>query len=174
MTSKRAKYFNGYAICFLSIFDWAQMIYSMIDIRQIFFVICQEFKYQYSMNVSFIQDLNMRFHMVILYCATSIAMNMKGRRFASRDIKHWIMHNSYICRPPKTFSFEVFENIKINFFVPSGHKSGHKIFYKMKRTVEWIYILIKKNVEGINHIKQNGDHIIWSITVKVTFICNYA
>ena len=62
-----------------------------------------------------IHDLNMWFHIVILYCATSIAMNMKGNRSASRDIKHWIMHNSYFRRPPKTFSFEVFECIKINF-----------------------------------------------------------
>ena len=77
-----------------------------------------------------------------------MAKNTKKSIFASRDIKHWIMHNSYFCTPPKTFSFEVFEYIKINFFVPTGHKSGHNIFYKMKRTI--------KNVEGINHIKQTA------------------
>ena len=107
------------------------MIYSMIDIRHMAGIQISIFH-----ECIIYSGFEYAIHMVILYCATSIAMNMKGRRSASRDIKHWIMHNSYICRPPKTFSFEVFEDIKINFFVPSGHKSGHKIFYKMKRTIE--------------------------------------
>ena len=120
-------------VCYL-FFTWAQL--GLFNDWQPTFL-----SYVRNSNINILwmyHGLNMRFHIVILYCANSIAMNMKGNRSASRDIKHWIMHNSYFCRPPKTFSFEVFGYIKINFFVPTGHKSEHKIFYKMKRTIEWI------------------------------------
>ena len=137
MTCKRARCFKCYTTSFL--------IYSLHEPKWLiqWLTFDKSFCHMSGIQISIfheciIHDLNMRFHIVILYCATSMAKNTKESIFASRDIKHWIMHISYFCTPPKTFSFEVFECIKINFFVPTGHKSGHKIFYKMKRTIEWI------------------------------------
>ena len=115
MTYKRARYFKCYTTSFL--------IYFLLEPKwfiQWLTVDIESFCHMSGIQISIfhgcvIHDLNMWFHIVILYCATSIAMNMKGNRSASRDIKHWIMHNSYFRRPPKTFFFEVFECIKINF-----------------------------------------------------------
>ena len=114
MTYKRARYFKCYTTSLL--------IYFLLEPKWFiqWLTVDKSFWHMSGIQISIfhgcvIHDLNMWFHIVILYCATSIAMNMKGNRSASRDIKHWIMHNSYFRRPPKTFSFEVFECIKINF-----------------------------------------------------------
>ena len=135
MTYKRARYFKCYTTSLL--------IYFLIEPKWFiqWFTLDKSFWHMSGIQISIfhgcvIHDLNMWFHIVILYCATSIAMNMKGNRSASRDIKHWIMHNSYFCRPPKTFSFEVFECIKINFLSQLAAHQDIEFLYKMKRTID--------------------------------------
>ena len=129
MTDKRARYFKCYTTSLL--------IYFLLKPKWFiqWLTVDKSFCHMSGIQISIfhgcvIHDLNMWFHIVILYFASSIAMNMKGNRSASRDIKRWIMHNSYFRRPPKTFCFEVFECIKINF--SSQLATHHDIEFSIK------------------------------------------